>query len=102
MQHVALGSLGGIEHLYSLLIVLGAKRSGDQSLRFATRKDGRAVRTRQHGDFTRNRANLVKCAAVGTATILQHLVAEDALFQSIEYLAGFDLVSFIFEQAHRF
>ena len=44
---------------------------------------------RKHAGFDGDLANLIEGAAVGTAVILQHLIAEDALFESRKALAAF-------------
>ena len=67
----------------ALLVVLGAQRDGHQRLRFAAREQRRTVRARQHADFDGDLADLVEGAAIGTAAILQHLVAEDPLLQRV-------------------
>ena len=84
VQHEALGGLAGLQQLDALLVVLGAERDRDQRLRFAAREQRRTVGARQHADFDGDLADLVECAAIRTAALLQHLVAEDALFESVE------------------
>ena len=93
MQHEALGRLARIEQLDALLVVLGAERDGHQRLRFAARKQRRAVRARQHAHFAGDLADFVERAAIRTAVRLQHLVAEDALLQAVENLACLDLLA---------
>src|ERR1039458_4955117 len=66
----------------------GAKCGGPQRLGLATSKDGRAVSARQHPNFNPDVANLVELAPVGTASVFDHLLAEDLLTQQIEILAG--------------
>src|SRR5262249_19166811 len=58
-------------------------RGRDQGLRFATGEDGRAVRPRQHADFTRDVAKLPRVAAVH-AHPFEDQVADDALFEVFE------------------
>ncbi len=92
MEHEALGSFGEIEHFNALLVVFGAERGGDQGLRFAAREDSRSVGAGKNADFAGNGANLIEGTAIGTAVLLQHLVAEDALFQMLEDFCGFGLL----------
>ena len=94
VQHEALGGFRGIQQLDALLVVLGAERGGDQRLRFAAGEQRRAVGARQHADFDVDLADFVELAAVRTAAVLQHLVAEDALLQAIEQFLGFGLLFF--------
>ncbi len=100
MQHEALGGFGEIEHLDALLVVLGAERDGDQSLRLAAREQRRAVRAGQHAHFAIDIADFVERAAIRTAVRLQHLVAENALLQHVEQLFGFGLL-FLGKRFHR-
>ena len=52
----------------------------------------------QHTDFAGDLPDLIEGATIGATTILQHLVAEDLLFQVTENLAGFGRFGFIGEE----
>ena len=95
MQHEALGSgFAGLEQLDALLVVLGAQRDGHQRLGLAAGEQRRAVRARQDAGFDGDGTDLVEGAAIRTAMILDHLVAEDALPERLEALGGFRLLLF--------
>ncbi len=81
MQHEAF--LGfAFETFQPLHVVAGAKGGGDQCLRFAAGEDCAAVGSRQNSGFDPDLADLVEGAAIGTALLLDDLLAEDALAQS--------------------
>ena len=83
VQHEAL--LGfAFEGLQPLHVFAGAERGGDQRLRLAAREDRGAVRARQHADLDPDIADLIELAAVGTAPLFDHLLAEDLLAQHVE------------------
>ena len=77
MQHEALGGFARLQQFDALLVVLGAERHRDQRLGFAAREQRRTVGARQDAGFDGDLADFVERAAIGTAVILQHLVAED-------------------------
>ena len=89
VQHEALGGLARLEQFDALLVVLGAEGDRDQRLRFAAGEEGRTVGARQNAGFDGDVADFVERAAIGTAAMLEHLVAEDALLESVEALLGF-------------
>ncbi len=60
------------------------KSGRDQGLGFAASENCRAVSARQHADFDPDIANLIELAAIGTALLLDHLLAEDALAQHLQ------------------
>ena len=85
VQHEAL--LGfAFEGLQPLHVFAGAQRGRDQRLRFAAGEDRRTVGAGQHADFDPDIADLVELAAIGTALLLDHLLAEDLLAQHFEVL----------------
>ena len=95
VQHEAL--LGfAFEDFEALHVVAGAQGGGDQRLGFAAGEDGRAVGARQDADFDPDIADLVEGAAVGTALLVDHLLAEDALAQGLEVGLEFLLGGFVF------
>src|SRR5215469_14273089 len=101
MQHKALGSLGRVEHLNTLLVFFRAERHGHERLRLAAREQRRAMRAREHTYFGFDGADLIELAAIGAAARLQHLVAKDALFEPIEQVAAlFALI--LRERSHDF
>src|ERR1700680_2099113 len=79
VQHEALGLLRGIHQLDTLLVILGPERSGHHGLGFAAGEQRRSVGAWQYAHLALDVADLVEFAPVGTAAVLQHLVAEDAL-----------------------
>ena len=83
VQHEAF--LGfAFEDFEALHVVAGAQGGGDQRLGFAAGEDGGAVGAGQNADFDPDIADLVEGAAVGTALLVDHLLAEDALAQGLE------------------
>src|SRR6185437_2105983 len=102
VQHEALGGFAQVEHFDPLLVILGAKRGRDQSLRFTAREDGGAVRARQNPYFAGDGANLIERPAIRAATIFQHLVTEDPLLKIIESFPRFCLVGLFSEQGKSF
>src|SRR5208283_2348960 len=94
VQHEALGSFGGIEHLDALFVVFRSKSRSDQRLSFSARKQGRAVRARENADFDLDLADLIELASIGTLAILQHLIAKNALHQTLEEFLGNRLLLF--------
>ena len=95
VQHEALGGrFAGLQQLDALLVVLGAEGDGDQRLRLAAREQGRAVGAGQQAGFDRDGADLVERAAIGTAALVEHLVAEDLLLEQVEDLARFGALLF--------
>ena len=91
VQHEALGGLAGLQQFDALGVVLGAQREGHQGLGFAAGEQRRAVGSRQHAGFDGDLADLIEGAAIRTAVVLQHFVAEDALLEGLE-----DLLAFVF------
>ena len=86
VQHEAL--LGfAFEGFQPLHVFAGAQRGGDQRLGFAAGEDRRTVGARQHADLDPDVADLVELAPVGTAVLLDHLLAENLLAQQVEILA---------------
>ena len=71
------------EDFEALHVVAGAEGGGDQGLGFAAGEDGAAVGAGQHADFDPDVADLVEGAAVGTALLVDDLLAEDALAQGL-------------------
>src|ERR1700691_2401517 len=94
VQHEPLGRFTGLQQFDALRIVFSAQGQGHQGLRFAAGEQRGAVGARQHAGFDGDGANLIEGAAIRTAVVLQHLVAEDALFQRLEDLLAFVLLLF--------
>src|ERR1041384_4842046 len=88
MQEEAAFDLAGLKVVHKLLVLFRAERRGDKRLRFAARKESRAVRARQQAHFTINRANLREAPAIWPTAFVQNVVAEDFLFQMIEDALG--------------
>ena len=57
-------------------------------LSFATGEECGTVSARQNAGLYGDGANLVERAAIGTATLLEHLIAEDALLESFKAVGG--------------
>ena len=53
----------------------------------------------RHADFASDLANSGEAAAIGTAAVFQHLVAEDAFLESVERLLGFGLFGLFGEES---
>ena len=92
VQHEALERFAGFEQFDALLVVFRAKRDGDQRLRFAAGEERGAMGARQDARFAPDVADFVECAAVGTATRIQHFVAENIFLQGVEDFSGFGLL----------
>src|SRR5260370_1796780 len=69
--------LRGLVALQPLSIVRSAKRRADQGLRLATRKQRRAVNSRQNPNLNRDLANLIERALIRPDALVQNLIAED-------------------------
>ena len=89
VQHEALAGFARFQEFDALRIVLGAEGDRDQRLGFAAGEEGGTVGARQNAGFDGDLADLIEGAAVGTAVVLQHLIAEDALFESRETPGAF-------------
>ena len=85
VQHEAFFGFA-FEGFEALHVVAGAERSRDQRLGFAAGEDGGTVGARQNADFDPDVANLVEGAAIGTALLLDDLLAENALAQNLVVL----------------
>ena len=77
MQHEALERFVLEEQVEALHVFLGAQGQRGEGLRFAAGEERRAVHARQQADFAGDLANLVEGAAIGTAVVMQDVVAED-------------------------
>src|SRR5450432_1184308 len=88
VKHEAFRGLAGLEQFNPLLIVFRAKRGRHQCLRLTARKHARSMRPRQHARLDPDIAHFIERAPIWTPPLLQHLVAEDALFQGLENLAS--------------
>ena len=73
--------------LQPLRVVRRAQRRAHQSLRLTTRKQSRTMHPRQHSNFDRQVANLIKCTMIRTNSVMENLVAEDLLAQNLVVLA---------------
>ena len=95
MQHEAF--LGfAFEAFEALHVVAGAEGGGDQGLGFAAGEDGAAVGARQDAGFDPDFADFVEGAGVGTALLVDDLLAEDALAQRFVVVIEFLLRGFVF------
>jgi hypothetical protein len=83
------------EAFEALHVVGGAERGGYQGLGFAAGEDGAAVGAGQDAGFDPDFADFVEGAGIGTAFLLQHFFAEDALAQSLEVLLQLRLRFFV-------
>ncbi len=96
MQHEVLALLAFIA-FQALTVVSRAQGSGDQSLRFAARKQCRTVRAGQNARLDADGANLVEGAAVRADAVFGDLLAEDALTEVLvvgsELLLGRRIIS---------
>ncbi len=81
MQHKALFRFAFERLNWLRHVIRGAKRGGDQRLRFAAGKDGGAVRAGKKSGFNPDGANFIKRAAIRTALVSNHLLAGDLLAQ---------------------
>src|SRR5260370_1603198 len=73
--------------LQPLSIVRSAKRRADQGLRLATRKQRRAVNSRQNPNLNRDLANLIEGAMIRPDALVQNLIAEDVFAKQLIVLA---------------
>src|SRR5260370_5194964 len=79
--------LRGLVALQPLSIVRSAKRRADQGLRLATRKQRRAVNSRQNPNLNRDLANLIEGAMIRSDAVVQNLIAEDVFAKQLIVLA---------------
>ncbi len=85
MQHEAL--LGfALEAFQSLHVVAGAEGGRDQCLGFTAGEYGTAVSAGKNSSFNPNLADLVEGASIGTAFVIDHLIAENPLAQNFVIL----------------
>src|SRR5712691_7547305 len=84
MEHEALLVLAH-QRVDDLLIAPGPERRHHQCLRFATGKERRAVRARQHAHANADRPNGAGVAAVDTRLAVQDLIAYDSRFELEAY-----------------
>src|ERR1700738_3551304 len=88
MQQEATLHLTLLEVVHELLVFLCTEGSRDQRLRFATRKQRRAVRAWQPADFAGDRANFGKTPSIRPAAMVQNIVAENLFFEMVESFLG--------------
>jgi len=69
------------ERVDDLLVAPGAERDGDESLSFASGKQGRTMGPRQHADPDRNRPDGTRVPAVDARLAVEDLAAHDRRFQ---------------------
>ena len=94
VQHEALADVSPFQQFDALLVVLGAERavtSACVSPRVNSAEPWVRGRTPTSIEIWRIS---IERAAVGTAALLQHLVAEDALLERVEALGRFGLLLF--------
>ena len=92
VQHEAL--LGfAFKAFETLHVVAGAERGCNQRLGFTASEDGAAVGARQNAGFDPDFANLIESASIGTALVIDHLIAENALTQDLVILLNLRLSS---------
>ncbi len=93
MEHEAF--LGfAFEDFEALHVVAGAESGGHQSLSFAAGEDCGAVSTRKDADLDPDVADLVEGASIGTALVVDHVLAEDSFAQG--FVIGLELLLGIF------
>ncbi len=90
VQHETFSGLA-FKPLDALSIVRRSQRGGDQRLGLAAGKHGRTVGTRQHADFNRDRADLIKCTSIRTFALVRDEIAQDALTQRLIVVRQFAL-----------
>src|SRR5678815_2798316 len=83
MEHERSGVLA-FQRIDSLLIISCPKRDDGQALRFAAGKQGRAMRTRQYTDFTRDWTDISRSTAVGARSLFENHVADFRVFQAMK------------------
>src|ERR1700704_81369 len=74
--------------VHELLVFFCAQRSCDNGLGFAASEKRRTVSARQPTHFAADRPDLREAPAIGSATFIQNVIAEDVLLEMIEYLFG--------------
>ena len=79
VKHEAIAVLTG-ERVNHLLVLLGAERGNHQRLRFAARKERRAVRAWQHAGADRDRTHGACVATVDAWLAAQNLLANGFRF----------------------
>src|SRR5713101_2334104 len=72
-----------LETFQALHVVAGAEGGGNEGLRFAAGEDGAAVSTGQDAGFDPDVADLIEGAAVRTPLVVDDLIAEETLAQSL-------------------
>jgi hypothetical protein len=80
VEHEAL-LVFAFQRVDDLFILAGAERGDNQSLRFAARKQGGAVRTGQDAGFGNDRADGFRVALIDAAAGFQDVAANDVGFQ---------------------
>src|SRR6201986_962703 len=76
MEHEAL-LIRSLQAVDILLVLAGAERRDDQSLRLTTGEQSRTVGTRKHTDLREDRADRRQIAAVDTALVVENVPAHD-------------------------
>src|SRR5258708_18507173 len=84
VQHEAIELVLLEEQVEALHGFLGAQRQSSKGLGFAAGKERGAMHARKQADLAGDQANLVEGAAVGTATGIEHIVAENILAETLK------------------
>src|SRR5258708_7082033 len=84
------------EQAEALHVFLGAECERGKGWRFAAGEERRAVDAREQANFARDVANLVESAAIGTAALVENVVAEDIFAETLEGAHGESALLFVF------
>src|SRR5260370_37943685 len=96
MQHKAVELILLEEQVEALHVSLGAGSQRGKGLRVAAGEERRAVDAREQANCARDMANLVESAAIGTAALVENVVAEDVLAKTLESAHGESALLFVF------
>ena len=76
--------IGSVEQVDVLLVLAGAERGDDQSLRLAAGEQGRAMSAGQHPDLSQDRAHGRQVAPVDAALVVENVPAHDFGLRVVE------------------
>src|ERR1700692_849847 len=88
MQQEAALDLALLDIVHELLVFFRAQRRGYQRLRLASRKECRAVGTRQPTTFAGNWPNFGKTSPIWPTSMVQNIVAENLFLEMVKGLLG--------------
>ena len=83
VQHVVLADVAA-ERVDQLLVLAGAERGDDQSLRLAAREERAAVHAGQNADRRRDRTDRLGVAPIDALPVIEDLAAHDLLLEMLE------------------